>query len=130
MQGHESWFLIAKEDLGLATVALREKFYNGCTYHTQQAAEKVLKGYQCFKKHKLVKTHNLVALLDICSTEYDFHFITLKPAIVILQPYSTQSRYPGDDYITIEKKEAATALEAATLIYNFTYAKIAAESKL
>ncbi len=86
MHEHNSWFLIAHEDLGLAKLALREGFYNGCAYHAQQAAEKALKGYLAFKQHKLIRTHDLIVLLDTCATEYDFSFISLKPAIIFLQP--------------------------------------------
>lgn len=123
MHEHDSWLLIARDDLGIATVALRENYLNGCAYHTQQAAEKALKGYLAFKQHRLIRTHDLVVLLDVCATTYDASFNSLKSFIIFLQPYSTRSRYP-DDYIEVEPEEAAEALQAATDVYNFVCAKI------
>lgn len=66
MQEHEKWFSKAKEDLGMAKLGLPSEYFSSVTYHCQQAAEKYLKGYLCFKGEQITKTHDLVKSLEQC----------------------------------------------------------------
>ena len=42
---HEDWLLKAERDLDTAKVLLENAFHDTAIYHTQQCAEKALKGY-------------------------------------------------------------------------------------
>ena len=48
MQEHNRWIEIAKEDLTVAKILLSKKLFSPVAYHSQQAAEKALKGYLIF----------------------------------------------------------------------------------
>lgn len=65
MQKHEPWLLIAQEDLVSAN-HLHSKVLTTTLFHVQQCAEKSLKAYLVLKHDKLIKTHDLVQLVDLC----------------------------------------------------------------
>lgn len=66
MQEHERWLNIAREDLLAAKTLLKVELFSTVTYLCQQCGEKSLKGYLAFKKHEIVKTHDLTKLVGIC----------------------------------------------------------------
>ena len=76
MHTHEEWLSKAKSDLRSAKTLLAsddDLVLDGAIYHTQQCAEKSLKAYLDYNKHKLEKTHNLVVLIGFCGN-YDNNF--------------------------------------------------------
>lgn len=66
MREHEQWFAIAVSDLKMARLALQNDFVTHAAYNCQQAAEKALKGYLAFRSHPIMKTHDLIQLLNMC----------------------------------------------------------------
>jgi HEPN domain-containing protein len=95
-------------------VATRELEYAQPAFHTvcflcQTAAEKFLKGYLITQGWRLQRTHDIVALLQMC-TEYSPDWSTLITEGAILNEYITAGRYPSD--IVFERIGRPEALEA------------------
>ena len=96
---HEYWLKKAESDLNLAKKGAigDDDTFDSAIYHTQQCAEKALKGYLVCKKEKLLRTHDLTDLLERCS-RYDSAFEYLSDDVFVLSPYSMEFRYT--DYTT------------------------------
>lgn len=109
---HEKWLSKSRNDLKSSNKLVQgeEPVLDTAIYHTQQCAEKALKAFLAFKEHELIKTHDLVYLLEICC-EYDTAFSSLTDDAEKLNPYSVLFRYPD---IVLEPKEA-DVLEAITM---------------
>lgn len=88
---HEAWFSMAEDDLNFAKVGLREKFYSQVCFLSQQAIEKVLKGYivSIGKTHS--KTHKLIDLYRICNAKFLEPF---KNKMKLLDEFYIPTRYP------------------------------------
>jgi len=71
MNSVEAWLYKAKNDLKSALKLLDgdDPIMDTAIYHTQQCAEKALKGYLAFKKKPLKKTHDIELLVEICSAK-------------------------------------------------------------
>ncbi|MBC8446023.1 MAG: HEPN domain-containing protein [Chloroflexi bacterium] len=112
-----AWTALAEEDYLLARSALRRKrpLRYGACFHAQQCAEKYLKALLVFRGHVFPRTHDLLALSDLC---------TLAGVIVPIAPdeldrlsaCAVQVRYPGDEP-TLE--EARRAMEIAKAVRRF-----------
>ena len=77
--------LLSSSDLNLAGVVC---------YHSQQAAEKALKGLLAAAELEIEKTHDLVRLLDL-GANTGISVDLIMPTATLLTPFATQSRYPG-----------------------------------
>ena len=66
MLEHERWLQIVKEDLAAAKLLLKGELFSSVVYHCQQAAEKSFKAFLVFKNHPVLKTHDLIKLLELC----------------------------------------------------------------
>lgn len=112
------WVRFALGDLG---VAEREFSYESPAYHTicflcQSAAEKLLKGFLIYHGWSLKKTHDIVALLALCS-EHDTALAAMVDEGIILNEYIIAGRYPEDlAYEQLGAKEAREALNAVRKI--------------
>ena len=84
--------------------------------------EKILKAFLALHKQKIIKTHDLVALIDLCN-KFDKTFASLNEIAGDLKPFATEFRYP-DDLTIPDKQEALIALEQAQEIFNFVKQKI------
>ena len=122
MPSHKDWVEFAIYDLSSAKNLIEGKIYITAVYHCQQCAEKILKAFLAFHKQKIKKTHDLIALIDLCNV-FDKTFATLSEIAGNLKPFATEFRYP-DDLIIPEKPEALIALEQAQTIFNFVNQKI------
>lgn len=89
----EIWIKKASDDFLWAKHGFQGKFYGSACFICQQVAEKALKAYLFSKKEKLIKTHNLIALLRKCKKQ-DCLFEKLLPACKVLNNYYTDTRYP------------------------------------
>ena len=124
---YNEWINIADSDYEISKRMLDEhwpkQFINIC-YHSQQAAEKYLKGYLVYNNEsiKLLRTHDLVELLNLC-TKYDNDFDTLKSIGSSLSPYATQIRYPSNAF-DVTEVEAKQALNYAKEIIDFVSSKV------
>jgi len=117
MHAHEHWLLIAKEDLASAKLLSSIPFMT-TLFHIQQCAEKALKAYVVLKKGSVIKTHDLVRLIDIC-IEMDKEFETLRLFAAILTPYETAGRYPTTDFVRLSIKEIEGIMVQSEFILNF-----------
>jgi HEPN domain-containing protein len=120
----KEWLRFAYNDL-ISAKHLFEDFHPkqiaiSC-FHSQQAAEKALKGYLVSKMIDPPKTHNLVVLCEMCM-EYDSSFDTILNIASGLSPYGVASRYPNEIYI--DDTRTKTAITRAQTIYDFCLDKI------
>lgn len=127
MQSHEKWMIKAQNDLRAAKILLEGDCLDVAIYHTQQCAEKALKGYLAFHKRPLVKTHDLVALVALCR-EFYAKFSLISSAAERLTPFSITFRYP-DIEIYPPKKTVVTSLQDAKKILRFVEMQIKKELK-
>lgn len=117
------WAKKAEEDIIVAKLVLAENGPpNQICFHSQQAAEKYLKGYLVFKEQKIEKVHQLRYLLELC-VKIDPSFEILKEDTFYLARFYIETRYPGDspDFTLPEAKKA---LDAAYKIKEFISKKI------
>ena len=129
---HDAWLLKAENDLRIAELAIRQDdpITDGAIYHTQQCAEKALKGFLAFKRSEIKKTHNLAELVMQCAT-FDSDFESLLLDADELTPKATEYRYP-DDFIDIEDRsqlfpdveEVESAIVKAKRIFDFVKSKL------
>ena len=124
MKSHETWLLKAKKDLLSSQKLIQgdNPVPDTSIYHTQQCAEKALKGYLNFKNHPLEKIHDINYLIERCM-EYDKEFETLLSYGDILSPYGTLFRYPGP-VLDPEIEDVLEAIAIAEKILNFVDNKI------
>jgi len=86
-------------------------------YHSQQAAEKYIKGYLIF--HGILeppKIHNLSLLMDMC-LDYDKRFDEIEQACSTLTRYGVQPRYPRELGITVN--DTLKAIKHARQVRDF-----------
>lgn len=95
MQEHELWFDFAKIDLLSAKKLLEEELFPTAAYHCQQCAEKALKGFLVFHEIPILKTHDLIKLIDLCK-KINPSFQTLEVQASLLTTLITQVRYPSE----------------------------------
>lgn len=119
MKPHKSWFAKATNDLRSSKRLSDESdpILDTAAYHTQQCAEKSLKGFLAYKNKPLLKTHDLTQLIDHC-VEINSEFEKLYDMVEQLNPYSTAFRYPGYFYEP-EYIEIQTAIDYAERILLF-----------
>ena len=93
----EQWLHKSRHDLGSAEVLMSADtpYLDTAVYHCQQAVEKVLKAWLTSADIPFEKTHDLTALLDLC-TSVKPRFERWRDAVEELTPYATAFRYPGD----------------------------------
>ena len=108
---HKVWLEIAESDLSAARVLFEESLYSSAVFHTQQCAEKALKGYIAAHNGQLRKTHDLVELLR-CSALYDLELWKLIHQVKLLKPFDVEYRYP-DDYVPLESERVEKAIDSA-----------------
>jgi len=112
-----AWTTMAEEDYQLAQMASchTEPLRYGMCFHAQQCAEKYLKAILVFRGHAFPKTHDLLALNDLCA-----HAGVVVPIVLdeldLLSAYAVQVRYPGDEPTL---KEAQHAVEIAEIVRRF-----------
>src|SRR5690242_3189496 len=112
-----AWVARAEEDLALARSALRRKqpLASGACFHAQQCAEKYMKALLISKSADFPKTHDLLLLNNLCSTNGILLEIDPKH-LNTLTDYAVRTRYPGNDPTPEDAKEA---IELAKLVRVF-----------
>lgn len=85
-------------------------------FHTQQAAEKLIKAYMISCNLPVPFIHNLEKLLGLCE-QRDASFLQMKTLGQALTPYAVQLRYDEDFWPA--PGEAATALQTAEALRAF-----------
>ncbi len=109
------WLAKAKSDLDLAVHLMDEgtMFPSAIAFHCQQAAEKYIKAYLVWHQIDFPKTHDLEQLLDLIS-EVDRGLADSLRDVIVLTPYGTELRYPGDRP-EASPADARSAVELARL---------------
>jgi HEPN domain-containing protein len=112
-----AWVARAEEDYALARSALRRRvpLTYGATFHAQQCVEKYLKALLMARGHPFPRTHDIVALSDLCQQQGIMISGDLQ-SLERLAAYAVQVRYPGEDP-TVE--EAQEALQVARAMRRF-----------
>ena len=107
------WLMKSQRDIGSARRLMEgpEPYLDTAVYHCQQAAEKALKAFLTARDMAFEKTHNLVALLALC-TPCEPGIAQWEETAAMLTPYATEFRYPGE-LLEPERSEAEQALAAA-----------------
>jgi HEPN domain-containing protein len=124
MLGLDAWLRIAKEDLLAAKELIKVELYSASVYHSQQSTEKTLKAYLVFRRHSIVKTHDLIQLLELCMS-FDSEFRNNFDAVDFLNPFASKFRYPTEFNLP-GHKDAELAVKHAQSIMRFVLKKIAA----
>jgi HEPN domain-containing protein len=109
----QAWVERAEEDFLLARSALRRKtpLLYGATFHAQQCAEKYLKALLVLHHQSFPRTHDLVALHDLC-TRAGLSVPVDPDQLGRLTAYAVQVRYPGEDPAPDEAREAFEIAQA------------------
>ena len=102
-----AWVQRAEEDWLLARSALRRKMplTYGATFHAQQCAEKYLKALLVSRRQAFPRTHDVVALHDLC-LRHGLPIPIDADQLERLAAYAVQVRYPGEDPTPDEAREA------------------------
>jgi HEPN domain-containing protein len=113
------WFEFAEDDLNTAKILTKhgDRQINAVCYHSQQSAEKNLKGYLVAKGVSTPpKIHDLHDLCDKCSS-FDESFNEILRVCDNLNPYGVRVKYP--DEIEVSEIEARQAIADAEAIQAF-----------
>lgn len=86
--------------------------YDASCFHSQQMAEKYLKALLQEHHSTVPKTHNLVALLELC-LPFEPVLELQRDLLIMLDRYAVQYRYPGE---SADKSEAKRAYRAAQTV--------------
>lgn len=92
----EYWIRLAGRDIRMFQILMREDEPEGAGFHLQQATEKFFKAYLIRRGWRLVRTHNLVDLLDEASL-YDPSIAEFRDVCDEVRKYYFASRYPWED---------------------------------
>lgn len=118
---YEEWLLKAKRDLDTAQALLEKAYHDTAIYHTQQCAEKALKGYCVYRLQPLIKTHDLEKILNIC-IGLDSSFIGLDILATSLNGLDVRFRYPDIEFEP-DATEVVDAINWAEQILDFVRIK-------
>ncbi len=106
-----AWFAKGTGDLrsAHALIALDPPETEAAAFHSQQAAEKYLKGFLAYHSTEPPRTHDLSALLDL-AIDHQAELESLRASARFLVPYAVEVRYPfaGDPTTAEEAQEALT----------------------
>ena len=102
-----AWMQRAEEDWLLARSALRRKvpLIYGTTFHAQQCVEKYLKALLLSCRQAFPRTHDLIALHDLCMRN-SISVPVDQDKLERLAAYAVQVRYPGEEPTLDEAREA------------------------
>ncbi len=123
-----TWVQFAEEDFLSAKTLLNEGIYNQVCFHSQQAAEKILKAF--LKSQRIVppRIHSLIELLEMCKEKHA-EFSALQKGCEYLSRFYIPTRYPDalpgslpDGLPNLE--EAGKSLDFAREIMEFVSEKL------
>ena len=103
-----NWIYKAEEDFRTATALFRSRkarAYDNVCFFAQQCIEKYLKAILTKRRCYFPKTHNLLELLNLAKPK-DPTLELLRPFLERLNPYSVAFRYPGENAVRKDAKQA------------------------
>lgn len=121
MLEYKDWIRVVRDDLLAAKGLIKLELYSASVYHSQQSVEKVLKAYLVFKNYPIVKTHDLIKLLEICIS-FDQEFNKKFDVVDYLNPFASKFRYPTE-FDLPEFKDAELAVKHAESMMRFVLKK-------
>jgi HEPN domain-containing protein len=118
----KEWVRFAYDDLRSAQALLKEEIFNEVCFHSQQCAEKMLKGLLVIDGTVVPKTHRLI---DLLAEALKYHSLLerIREDCLILDQYYIPTRYP-DAVIGSKptglpsRKDAEEALQIAQTIFS------------
>jgi HEPN domain-containing protein len=113
------WIDKAKSDLLDAdnNLAADKVPFDTVCFHCQQAAEKLLKAFLVAHGSEYPLTHNLFVILEKV-LEFDPMAEFLREILALLNPYSVEIRYPGDE-LTLTIDNAKEARQASQEVFEW-----------
>ena len=109
---HDIWFYRAKQDWITiqAILAAPEKSWSYIAFHSQQAAEKCIKGFLSFKDKHPPRVHDLRELIAI-SRSFDPSLTELENDCKFLSQFASNARYEifENEYDEAAAREAIAA---------------------
>jgi HEPN domain-containing protein len=125
----KKWFNKANNDLITVDylLTMQSPPMDTICFHSQQAAEKYLKGFLAFHGEETPKIHDLEELISICK-EIDSKFTDFYDIASELSGYAVEVRYPLEEDYEITFEEAQVASKNAKKIKEFVLTRL--KSKL
>jgi HEPN domain-containing protein len=118
------WVQFAKEDLIVAKEILKSEFpiYRAACFQCQQSVEKYLKAYQILFEIRIIKTQDLVSIIETL-VDFDRNIEQFKEKSKEITNYAVAYRYP-DDFEDITEKQVEEAILFASEIEKYITQKI------
>jgi HEPN domain-containing protein len=113
----QEWMTKAEHDLLPAKKLFEVGLHDTAMFHTQQCAEKSLKGFLAFHSKPIQKIHNLVVLNEQCK-QIELSFVKLQAAVLFLNNRDTGFRYPSEE-MDPTHEEITQAIEFAENVFLF-----------
>lgn len=117
MKEFEKWLQKSLNDLNSAVKLIQGEtpITDTAIYHTQQCAKKALKSFLAFHQQVIQKSHDLDFLIDFC-VAIDSDFEKLRKYAQLLNAYSTEFRYSGDE-MEPELEDVLEAIKISEIFY-------------
>ncbi len=121
----KKWFNKANNDLITAEylLTMQSPPTDAICFHSQEVAEKYLKGFLAFHGRETPKIHGLEELISICK-EIDSKFTDFYDIASELSGYAVEVRYPLEIDYEITAEEALSAIKNANKIRDFILNKL------
>lgn len=119
------WFTYAARDLKITahSLAFGPEYKNISAFHSQQCAEKAIKGLLSHHRIRFTKTHDLEKLSED-AVQVDAKIAKLVLKNKILSEYAVFYRYPDAEKKALTLAQARSAVSRARLIYDRCYASV------
>lgn len=105
------------------SLAAGSEFKNISAFHSQQCAEKAIKGFLTFHKVRFSKTHDLIQLaaeVAVIDVKLSKHIIKTKG----LTDYAVVFRYPSIEKKPLSLNKVKTAIKQSQAIYDECFKKV------
>lgn len=111
----KEWIKKAEKDIGTARrefAVKKDANWDAVCFHVQQAVEKYLKGMLQEHEISFSKTHDLSVLLNLLLPEFP-ELGVLEDDLEWLSAFAVEFRYPGEEAIEEDAKQALKLLDRA-----------------
>ena len=121
----KQWFTYAAQDLKMArqSLAFGSEFKSISGFHSQQCAEKAIKGFLAFHKIRFPKTHDL-ELLAVEVAKVDDDLAKLAKKNRGMKQLAVDYRYPAEQRKPMTVTRARSAIKSAQKIYDECFNRV------